>query len=110
MLDHVLKDITDAMQKELARAQANHGPTYASMHEAYGVLTEEIYEAGIEYREVTAYEGMLLSAIHKGNSKLLRDELTTIHYRALQAACEMVQVAAVCSKALATLDKPEARP
>lgn len=105
MIDHVMTDIVAAMHAELARAQEDHGKHYASMHEAYGVLSEELYEAGIEFREANAYEGMLLSAIHKGNNKLLREELNIIHHRALQAACELVQVAAVAQKAISTVNE-----
>lgn len=105
MIDPIMSKIVPVMQEELARAQVNHGETYASMHEAYGVLSEELYEADIEYHEVRAYEGMLISAIHKGESGLLRGELGIIFDRALQAACELVQVAAVAKKAIHTLNE-----
>lgn len=105
MIDPIMSRIVPVMQEELARAQVNHGKTYASMHEAFGVLSEELYEADIEYHEVRAYEEVLISAIHNGNSKLLRDELTVIFNRALQAACELVQVAAVAKKAIHTLNE-----
>jgi hypothetical protein len=104
MIDPIMSKIVPVMQEELARAQHDHGQTYASMHEAFGVLSEELHEAGIEYRELTAYEGMLIGTIHKGNGKLLLEELSVIHNRALQAACELVQVAAVAQKAIITLN------
>ena len=99
MIDPIMSQMIPIVQEELTRARVNHGSTYASMHEAYGVLSEELYEVGIEYREIVAYEGMLISAIHKGDEKLLRSELDTICNRAIKAACELVQVAAVCKKA-----------
>ena len=104
MIDPIMTEISQVVQEELQRARVDHGETYASMHEAYGVLCEELHEAGIEYREIQAYEGMLSGAIHKGNEKLLRSELDVICSRAIRAACELVQVAAVCRKAMQGLE------
>lgn len=36
-------NLTDAMRNEMAHAQARYGP-FASTHEAFGVLTEEVAE------------------------------------------------------------------
>lgn len=36
--------------KEIAKADADHGPKYASYHEAYGVLKEEVDEFWEEVR------------------------------------------------------------
>lgn len=100
MIDRVMEDVELAVGYEVARAKADHGETYASMHEAYGVLCEEVFEAEEEFCEVTSYRTFLLDALHRGDEKQLQAMLSVIRNRAVKAACELVQVAAVCQKAM----------
>lgn len=101
MIEPVHTDIMAAVEAEQLRAVAIYGPEYHTTHEAFGVLSEELYEAAIEWREIKAYEGMLLSAIHKQNDQLLCNAMDMIEHHAILAACELVQAAAVCRKAIA---------
>lgn len=66
MLDHVMKDINAAKDAELLRIKQNHGETYASIHEAYGVLAEEMHEAELEYVCAKDFFADLIESIHQG--------------------------------------------
>lgn len=100
MIDHVMQEILTSVSAETQRAKAEFGDSYKNPHEAYGVLAEEIFEAKAEMNEVNAYYDMLISAIHKGDKVLLIKELDVLKCCAINAACELVQVAAVCAKAI----------
>ena len=107
MLDHVLFEITAAVDAETAHAKAEYGMRYSNAHEAYGVLAEELYEADEEYTDMVGYSHMLIGYIHKGDNDLTRAALECLMNRATKAACELVQVAAVCRKALEGLHEEE---
>lgn len=100
MIDRVMEDVQLAIGFEAIRAKENHGETFASLHEAFGVLSEEMMEAKMEYLEAHSYADMLLHAIHRGGGKNVRHVLSKIGESAARAACEFVQVAAVCEKAM----------
>lgn len=104
MLDHVMKDINAAKYAELRRIKQDHGETYASIHEAYGVLAEEMHEAELEYVFVKDFFSYLIESIHKGRKTMIDSDLKAVEGYALKAACELVQVAAVCRKALEGMD------
>lgn len=78
----------------------DHGEVFASLHEAYGVLAEELYEAGIEVKAVNGDAARIVELIHRDDGIGLVSALYAIEQRAILAACEMVQVAAVCAKAM----------
>ena len=100
MLDHVVKDINAAKYAELRRIKQEHGENYASVHEAYGVLAEEMHEAELEYVCAKDMFADLIDSIHKGRRSMIDSELEGIERYAIKAACELVQVAAVCRKEL----------
>jgi len=76
------KAVGDVLE-EHARAAAEHGPTYSSLHETYGVLYEEVEEF---------FEAVRLKTISPQGARL----------RAARA--ELVQVAAVALKGIVTCD------
>lgn len=100
MIDGVFCDINAAVDRELERARAEYGQRYASIHEAYGVLMEEMHEAQAEIRDLDDYAAALIGVIHREDRRALFAELDVMGNRAIQAACELVQVAAVCRKAM----------
>ena len=79
-------------------AKHRYGTTYASHHEAYGVLAEEVQEAGEEYKSVQQHMEQLLRFVRTDYTEGIVDCLKVIHQDAINAAAESVQVAAVCSK------------
>lgn len=100
MIDGVYADIKAAAEQELKRAKMEHGAVFASLHEAYGVLAEELFEVGVEVKAVNGYADRIVELIHRDDGIGLVSALYTIKQRAILAACEMVQVAAVCEKAI----------
>ena len=102
------------MKDELARAARLYGETNHSDHESYAVLKEEIEEALVEADEITPLLERFWNYV-KQNPAKLAPELQTEHrnYKrrllyhlqthALQCAAEMIQVAAMCEKGMATL-------
>lgn len=102
MIDGVLTDISAAVDKETDRAREMHGKLYHSPHEAWGVLLEEWHEAIVEINGVADALDMIPKGITKPGKELL-DAFSCIYGRALLAASELAQVAAVCVKAVDTL-------
>lgn len=98
MIDAVLADISAAAERELARAKQEHGDTYHSLHEGYGVMAEEVQEAGEEAEQVDLWLERLLLAIRLDDRVSVLKRLNHVRDNALLAACEYVQVAAVCAK------------
>lgn len=96
MLDHMMEPLEILAMKECERAKAEHGHRYASEHEGYGVLAEEVQEAAEEMERVRELMGDLLRQVRYGSP--MGVVLGEIRRHALQGAAECVQVAAVCDK------------
>lgn len=94
-----LSDILHILaESESNRAKEIHGATYASHHEAYGVLAEEVQEAGEEHKSVQQHMEQLLRFVRTDYTEGIADCLRVLKQDAIRAAAESVQVAAVCSK------------
>lgn len=100
MLDPIMNDVSPIIDREAQRAKDTHGSGYASEHEAYGVLAEEVQE-GWEEAELTAQQlAYLLNAIRADDRSAIFDKLRRTQRHATKACCEYIQVAAVCKKAM----------
>lgn len=107
MIGPVYEDLRKAAQAETERAKAAYGDIYASPHEAFGVLMEEWDEAMDELKLAESRMARLSRAL-RNPGEMLRKLLDDVQYHAMLTACELIQVAAVCIKALDTLDQKEA--
>lgn len=96
MLDHMMEPLEILAMKECERAKAEHGHRYASEHEGYGVLVEEVQEASEELDRICDLMADLLRQVRYGSP--MGVVLGEIRRHALQGAAECVQVAAVCDK------------
>lgn len=83
---------------ELDRASKIHGAVFASPHEGYGVIAEELQEAVTEIERAQAVMYQFLKAIHEENAKATIDMADCIRDMAVNAAAESIQVAAMCQK------------
>ena len=92
--------VSRVLDEEIARIKGCYGETYASIHEAYGVLSEELHEARREVKVLRAYVRDLLEDLPLECAGDLRCDLNEAYWHALNGACELIQVAAVCHKAL----------
>lgn len=98
-MEQMREQIRPHVERALAYAREKHGETFASWHEAYGVLSEEVMEVQQELRMLEAAMGDLIHSIHDNDYVGIQEDLSVIFRRAELAACEAIQVAAVCAKA-----------
>lgn len=105
MFLEVLKDVEKCAEEEYSRAATKCGNVFNSSHQAYGVIKEELEEAKDERAEFEKIFHDYWTAVKDDvpETQLLCLEMMLV--RAYRAAGEMVQVAAMCGKALITLRK-----
>jgi hypothetical protein len=102
------KALLDAMlDVETAEAKRLHGPAYASHNEAFGVLYEELQEAGDEVKALREYAEYLCRYVRVDDVAGMADALGAMRKTAICAAAEAIQVAAVCQKWLEGLENAE---
>lgn len=88
---------------ELDRASKIHGETFASTHEGFGVIAEEADEAYDECEDLDRLLSCLLTSIRLESTKGILDFSDKIRDAAVNAAAELVQVAAMCEKMARTV-------
>ena len=105
MLSNALETIVQvAVMTELADAKRTHGEKYASAHEGYGVLMEELHEADVELRDLdNVIRIPLMESLHENDQEAMIDALSVTELFARKLACEAIQVAAVARKYSETL-------
>lgn len=98
MMNKTLHGVRCLISRELTMARRQNGYYFASPHEGYGVIMEELDEA----REVDCHAKRaaeeLLYAIRRGNSRRVNGLLREMERQATLAACEYIQVAAMARK------------
>lgn len=98
----IYPEVIEALFKEeLTDANLHHREAFASPHEAYAVLKEEIEEAAEDLEDIK----ILLEEIWtlcRGDEPML-SELTKMHSMALSLVQESVQVGAMTLKAIRSL-------
>lgn len=96
------KIIEDMVQNELKEANKLHS-MFSSDHEAYAVIKEEVEEASFEFINLENYLGNLWHKVveDEPNKKRIYDEMKKASIRAIQ---ETIKVAAMCDKAIASIE------
>lgn len=107
MMDKLMERIRHAVDVEQHEAEKNHGRVFASTHEGYGVLSEELQEATDEEENVMSSLGKLLYAIRQDSHEDMKQVCQHIERCAVLAACEYCQVAAMARKMTATISQSE---
>ena len=96
-----MKELKEAvkvlMHEEYERAAERFGEKFNSPHEAYAVLKEEMEEAQKEMRYTLGQTEVYWIRIKE--NRITDGTLEVIEERALNAACELIQVAAIAYKA-----------
>lgn len=100
LLYRATADMMSMADWETAHAKAQYGERYASLHEANGVLIEELQEGWDEGKALTTLSDDLTRAIRERKPEASREVFEAIKQRAILAACEYTQVAAVAQKAM----------
>ena len=97
------ESIEQAVAYELQNIVRKYGPTYASQHEAYAVLKEEIEEAAEDMEQINRDLAYLWALIKNNHIKKGREALEETKQYAIALAEEATQVAAVCERFLETI-------
>ena len=93
----VENDVRILVDKELAAANERF-PQFHSQHEGYAVILEEVDELGDEVDAIEGHMRDQWSNIRANEASLYA--IKSIESRAVRAACEAIQVAAMCRKFL----------
>lgn len=99
-MEELKKAITQLVDEEYNRAAAKFGKKHNSAHEAYAVIKEELEEAEDEYSSADMALGDFWKCTKRDNICETKQLARFIEERAINAACEFVQVAAMAQKAL----------
>ncbi|MBQ8556177.1 MAG: hypothetical protein IJ438_09955 [Clostridia bacterium] len=105
MISNALKNMVEsAVCTEHADIKHIHGERYASAHEGYGVLMEELHEATVELRDLDSLvREQLMEDLHDNDLSGMICSLTDVELFARKLAYEAIQVAAVARKMADTL-------
>lgn len=99
-MKELLLSVRHLVQQEYRRAEAKFGPVNHSAHESYAVILEEVTEhRDAEVALDKALQEFWHSILHNKNLQSQRYDLRDGLEAALQAAAEMIQVAAMFYKA-----------
>ena len=101
----IVHPINLLVSDELDRASKLHGETFASTHEGYGVIAEEVQEVGDALELAESVMRQLLLAIREEKPRAMIDLADYIRDAAVSAAAEMIQVAAMCEKLNRTIQE-----
>lgn len=95
--------IGKAVAYELQNIVKNHGAVYASEHEGYAVLLEEVQEACEASKWMKENLDAVWSDIRDNSLEVIGSDLGQVREWALALAEEAVQCAAVCERFLETI-------
>ena len=97
------ESINQAVVYEFQKIIKDHGAVYASEHEAYAVLKEEIEEAAEDMEQINRDLAYLWALIKNNHIKKGGGTIAEVIDYAKMLAQEAVQVAAVCERFLGTI-------
>ena len=96
-MNAVENQVRQLVEVELAAANERF-PQFHSAHEGWAVILEEQIELGAELEKIRGYMGDIFNKIIENNSVSM--EIGILQMYAINAACEAIQVAAMCQKFL----------
>ena len=96
-MNKLLKEVDTLVFKELQEANRNF-PLFASVHEAEGVIREEMEEAKDELSFIQQYFNYFWWYVKKNKSADAKEQIKNLRESATKLACEAIQVAAMCEK------------
>ena len=106
-MDALIKEVQALVSKEYDRATKMHGPVNNSSHESYGVLKEEVEEAKDEFIHAELYLDRYWTAVKNDDYASQVENIACIVNKAILAACECIQTAAMAYKGLETIKRNE---
>lgn len=103
-MEELLNEVEQAAKSELVRANKKN-PLFNSLHQAYGVLAEEIDEARESFKYTEETFDKFFMCMRKDHYRSAREYLEDIRAGAIDCAAEAVQVAAMAQKAIDSIEK-----
>ena len=103
-MEELKNEIRDAVENELIAANEKY-PLFASEHEAYAVMLEEIDEAAAELENIKRFLALAWIQIKKDVTPKALEHFARIKYAAENGAAELCQVAAMAEKAILSAAK-----
>lgn len=100
----VHEEVLGLVQKEHDAATERYGPI-ASLHEGYAVLLEEVEETEEFCLELKCKSQNFWRKLRYNREEYIESILLSMQKDAIDAACEAIQVAAVCRRILDREDK-----
>ena len=103
-MNKLIAEVTELVEREYGRAGAKFGLTNHSDHESYAVILEELQEAEQEvatFKKALNDFWLFVKHDYVDHDKFV--ECKEMEHRALLAACELIQVAAMAKKASITI-------
>lgn len=98
-MEELLNEVKQAAKNELKRANATH-QLFTSLHEAYGVLAEELDETKEEFEYVKEAFNRFFMCVKKDDYESAFNYLVIIKVMATNLAAEAIQVAVMAQKAM----------
>jgi hypothetical protein len=104
MMDKLITEVKELVEKEYGRAAAKFGCTNNSDHESYAVLLEEMDEGMDDIKIVNQRIQLFWNSVKSNLSDEYKfSTCRGIEQAAVLAACELIQVAAMAKKAAMTV-------
>ena len=98
-------DVRRLITKEYENAALIHGEFNNSSHESYGIIKEEYDEMQQEMQEISIRLEYYWKAVKSDNYRTQRLDLQELLENTTCMICEAVQFAAMCDKALKSLER-----
>ena len=104
-MEKLIEQVNELVTDEYHRASYKFGATNNSDHESYAVLLEEVQEADQEFKLVETQLEKFWLLVKSNDSDMSKySRLMELERRAVLAACEIIQVAAMARKAAITVE------
>ena len=102
----LIEEVKKCIECECSRIGEKYGFTYHTDHESYAILLEEVEEAKEEMDQLQEDMADFWKTVREDSDNNIKcAHLNDIQMSAVFAACELIQVAAVASKAIGTIRK-----
>lgn len=109
MIEVIKTEVERLLTEECERGINKHG-SFSSEHEGYAVILEEVQETEQELEEIKRHLNFAWQYIKQDNSKASLELVNLIKKKAIFAACEAIQIAAMGEKFIQSFDPSLAIP